>query len=388
MKKKITLFCPVKEVAEQLPFEYAEIDPLLQYLAANNQTDKETTFTRGTITNSGKLDCCKQNLGAAGASLLTEVLKYNTNIRSILLGTGGIGNEGAKSVGDLLRKNKSIRTVYLGCNLIEAEGVIALAESLEENEAVRSLWLKRNPIGEKGAIAIANLLKKNRNIRTLDLVNTGIGYRGLKVIIDTLIEEKYPIERFYVGGNNLGAKEAVLLALLIQKRYCLEELLLSVNDLRDTGVSFLAKALEGKCGLKNLGLGSNGMDEKACVQLFESLEKNNSLKRLDLGVAPSSFVLKGKENKIEKTSGEAIAKYFKTNKSLQYLNLKGNKIPYWTLREIKEALTKNTNMKQLRLGKGHSRIIKREISEMLSKNKITELHKLHEDVKDIISVYR
>lgn len=388
MEKNTSLFCPVKEVIDELPFAYAEIDPLLQYLAANNEINELTTFTRGTVTNSGKLDCCKQELGAAGANLLTEVLKNNTTIKSILLGTGGIGNEGAKSVGALLRENKSIRTVYLGCNLIKGEGIEALVEGLERNEAVRSLWLKRNPIGEKGALAIAHLFKKNRNIRTLDLVNTNIGFPGFKAIVDTLITEEYPIERLYIGGNNFGVKEAELMALLLKKRRSLKELLLSVNDLGDEGVSFLANALEKESSLINLGLGSNGIGEKACIRLFEALQSNNSLKRLDLGVASSSFVLNGKENEIGKNSGEAIAKYFKTNKSLQCLNLKGNKIPYWTLREIKEALKENTKMKQLYLGKGHSRIIKREINEILDKSTEGELHKLHEDVKDISSVYR
>ena len=51
-------------------------------------------------------------------------------------------------------------------------------------------------------------------------------------------------------------------------------------------------------------------------------------------------------------------------------------------------LKENTNMHQIRLGKGHSKIIKREINEILDKNKIAEFHRLHEDVKDISSVYR
>lgn len=382
------LFCPVSEVQEKLPFPYAEIAPLLQHLIENNQLNAIETFGRGTITDTGKLDCCKQELGATGAALLSEALQKNTQIKSILLGTGGIGNDGAKSVAQLLEKNESIRTVYLGCNYIESEGVKALTDGLIDNKTVRALWLKRNPIKEKGAIHLANLLKKNRRIRTLDLVNTHIGYRGLKALIETFLESNYPIERFYIGGNNFGQKEAELIALLLKNSGHLKELLLSVNAISNQGAAFIGKSLEKNQQLTNLSLSSNNIGDKGFIELFECLKNNETLEYLDLGIAPSAKVLGAKENEIGNLSAKAIMEYLGNNTALKYLDIQGNKLDYYSLKDIKNALKENKSLQKLILGKGHSRILKREIKAILNKNIDTKPSSIPEDILDIISVYR
>ena len=124
--------CPVKEPIGELVFDYQEIEPLLGFLYANAAIKEVYTFDRGTVRPDGRLDCCKQDLGAAGAKLLTDALKGNSTIEAILFGTGALGNQGAKHVADLLTENQSIKTVYLGCNYIESKGVAHLTSALKD----------------------------------------------------------------------------------------------------------------------------------------------------------------------------------------------------------------------------------------------------------------
>ena len=145
MKPKIELknkiLCPIDKTIGPLSFPKKEIEPLLDFLEYNKSIQAEQqVFKRGTVTPQKQLDCCKQDLGATGAKLLSDALKNNTEIKSILFGTGSIGDEGAKSVGELLEQNQTIETVYLGCNLIEANGANALANSLENNSTARNTW--------------------------------------------------------------------------------------------------------------------------------------------------------------------------------------------------------------------------------------------------------
>lgn len=390
MKNKQPIYCPIPEAIQELPFDYAEIEPLLAYLHDNQSTENSVTFQRGTITNFGQLDCCKQDLGAAGAALLSEALKDNQYITSILFGTGGIGNDGAKSVGELIENNGNIETVYLGCNRIEADGIDYLTNALKQNNSVKALWLKRNPIGNEGALKIAELLKINPNIRTLDLVNTQIDTIGLSAIIDVLIQQNYPIKRFYLSGNNLQPKDGKLLQSLLLNNSNIEELLLSVNNLGDVGVEFLAEGLRQNTTLKNLSLASNNISTQSGIVLMKALENHPNLLNLDLGYSRSSKVLNGKANRFDDDFAIAFQQFLTKNTTLRFLDLSRNQFTKKGIKAITIGLENNKYLQKITLGKGFQKRTKQQINDLLAQNRIENpFHfPVSNDVRIIKSNYR
>src|SRR5205085_25217 len=120
------ILCPIYHIQEIVPCPPEEVLPLVEHLRANVGVAEATAFPRGTILSDGRLDLCKQSLGPGGCRLVTEALAENTFVKSLLLGTDGIGNVGAGDVARLIKRNNHLEIVYLGCNRIEDAGVLAL----------------------------------------------------------------------------------------------------------------------------------------------------------------------------------------------------------------------------------------------------------------------
>src|SRR4028118_1090003 len=213
----VTIHCPVRGVTEVPAYNLEEIEPLLHRLRTNQPVTEPVQFTRGTLLPDGRLDLCKQGVGAAGCRRLTQALAQNTTVSAWLLGTDGIGDVGAQDVAQLLGQNSHLEIVYLGCNHIGAAGAHALAQALTDNTSVSGLWLKRNPVGTEVAQSLAEMLHHNQTLRTLDLVNTNLGAEGFTEITKVLCSDNRSVERLYLGGNNISPPEASLLARLLRE---------------------------------------------------------------------------------------------------------------------------------------------------------------------------
>lgn len=341
------LHCPQPQPIETTSDVLNELTPLLEYLATNPHITEQTTFPRGTLMPDGRLDMCKQNLGVTGCEIIAKTLETNTTIASLLLGTNGIGDAGVKSIAKLIDRNDKLEVVYLGCNAISGTGIEALSKSLIDNSTVTGLWLKRNPIGVEGAEHIAKMLQTNTGIQILDLVHTRIGKVGLKAIVDVLLSTNRTVKRLYLGGNDLDADDAYLLADLLKSNTSIAALLLNVNHLGNRGVEILADALTTNHALTELGLASNGITDLGCELLVSAIANMPSLTRLDLGYSPSAKVLGAIPNAITTSGIAAIANYLTTNETLSHLNLSGTKLDERCQDLLADALTNNRTLSHL-----------------------------------------
>jgi len=320
------LHCPLSNPIESSSEVVIELKSLIDYLQTNRHSAQKIVFPRGTVMPDGRLDLCKQGLGVMGCHLVTEALTHNDAIASLLLGTNGIGDPGAKDVARLIQCNNRLEIVYLGCNAISSTGIAALAEALMHNQSVTGLWLKRNPIGVAGAYYLAEMLRRNTSIRTLDLVNTQIGDEGLAIILEVLTYTNRTVERVYLGGNQIQANQAALLANLLAENPVITGLFLNVNHLGDRGVTVLAGGLAENKTPIDLGLASNGIGVEGCDRLLAALQTHPAIGNLDLGYSPSTQVLKAKPNQIGDVGASAIANFLKDNQTLFKLNLAKNRI--------------------------------------------------------------
>src|SRR5262245_38954211 len=102
MATERTILCPIKGPLPAPTCLPDELAPLLDTLRNNRAVAEPMTFPRGTLLPDGRLDLCKQGLGVEGCRAVTEALVGNTVVRSLLLGTNGIGDDGAEAVAELL----------------------------------------------------------------------------------------------------------------------------------------------------------------------------------------------------------------------------------------------------------------------------------------------
>ncbi|WP_013320229.1 hypothetical protein [Gloeothece verrucosa] len=378
--------CPIDEAVESGAKDLEEIVPLIEYLQGNIPVTEPVRFPRGTMMPDGRLDLCKQGIGVTGCQQITDVLRANTTVISLLLGTDGIGDVGASAVAKLIQHNSHLEVVYLGCNQITKKGAAQLAAALSLNTSVTGLWLKRNPIGRIGAEYLAEMLSINKSIRTLDLVNTHLEETGLNRILDVLIDKNRTVERLYLGGNQIYDQAAKRLSMLLKTNPNIKYLFLNVNHLGDVGAIELADGLRQNSTLIELGVASNGITSTGGMAILEAIEGHPSLVNLDLGYSPSTQVLAARANSLGAAGAERVGKLLANDSNLLRLNLRGNGITEQGKMAIIEGLEKNYRLQHLILdGK-----LEPQIKALLERNRNLNSsdNLLPRDVALIRSVYR
>ncbi|MGW6024659.1 ribonuclease inhibitor [Streptomyces sp. NPDC055099] len=301
------------------PRPVAELAPLLAWLRGGQAASERLDFSAGTVLPDGRLDLCKQAIGARGAALVAEVLRADRAeqqpaVRHLLLGTDGLGDEGAAVAAAVATGETGptgVETLYLGCNGITAGGACRIADQLRASpQVVTGLWLKRNPLGPGAGAAATELIESVRTLRTLDLVQTGLDAAGTAALADALLagaDAGRRVERVFLGGNPLGPSGAAPLAELIA-RGGVRELYVSAAGLGDEGALLLAEALERAepGGLDRLALASNGIGPRAAARLVAA-SVTAGVRLLDLGRVRAAGTLGAADNHVDDTAAAAIA---------------------------------------------------------------------------------
>ncbi|MGW4880560.1 ribonuclease inhibitor [Streptomyces sp. NPDC004262] len=294
-------------VPRVVPRPGAELAPLLDWLRAGRPAGRRLDFTAGTVLPDGRLDLCKQGVGAAGAALIADALAAGpTPVRHLLLGTDALGDEGAAAAAG----SGAVETLYLGCNGITAGGACRIADWLRASpQAVTGVWLKRNPLGGGGGRAAAELLESARSLRTLDLVQTGLDPAGAAVLADALLvaaDAGRRTERLFVGGNPLGEDGARALAAVVAGGGT-GELYVSAARLGDAGALLLADALDrapyGR--LARLSVASNGIGPVAAARLVTAAA-GAGVTLLDLGRVRAAAVLAAPDNRLDLAAADTV----------------------------------------------------------------------------------
>ncbi|WP_077801165.1 gala protein [Streptomyces sp. JHA26] len=370
--------CPAIEHPDIPIGDPAGLDPLLARLRSARAIEADETFPVGTLRADGRVDLCKQGLGAAGAARLVPVAAASPPARHILLGTNAIGDEGASTVARALGDDHGLRTLYLGCNRIGPEGVAALADALSADATVRALWLKRNPVGDDGALALAAMLRRNTTVRTLDLVNTGLTTTGLRALLDALTGRPRPVERLFLGGNGLTADAAGLLAALIRDAG-VRELYLPANHLGDEGAAVLAAAAADSERPVRLGLGGNGIGPAGARALADALD---GIEALDLGRPPSERSLGAPANATGDDGARALAAAL-CGSPLRRLELRHTGLTGRGAKSLLAAVPDGSPLEYVGLGPGLPRKVKRSLT-----RRLRPAAGAHPDLSAIGSVYR
>ncbi|MFJ8885330.1 gala protein [Streptomyces sp. NPDC102402] len=379
MSQPMPVRCPAIEHPDVPLVDVAALHPLSERLGSERTVGPDEVFPVGTLRADGRVDLCKQGLGAAGAALLMPALARSPHARHVLLGTNSLGDEGARSVADALRRvpGHGLRTVYLGCNRIGAGGAAALSAALSEDSTVRALWLKRNPLGDTGVRALAPMLARTVSLRTLDLVNTGITAAGLEELLTALTSREQPLERLFLGGNGIGPDAAPLLASLIREAG-VRELYLSANHLGDAGAAVLAASADPDRPVR-LGLGGNGVGPAGARALADAL---GAIEALDLGRPLSERSLGAVGNATGDDGARALALAL-PGSPLRRLELAHTGLTGRGAKALLGAVGADCRLEYVGLGPGLPRKVKRSFATRLRPD-----HGAHPDLRAIRSVYR
>lgn len=324
--------------ADILLCDPAETDALVAALESDADCGGHPLrFPRGTLLPDGRLDLCKQSLGAEGGRRISTALRSNTRVRSLLLGTNALGDEGVASVARMAQDHPAIETLYLGCNRIRAAGTASLCEAVETNPRIRSLWLKRNPLGDDGVALLAEMLSRTSALQVLDLVNCGMTDRGLRTLLDGVARNR-SLTHLYLGANGLQPAAGQLIAECLRANTGLQHLFLDTNLLGDEG----AEALAG-IPLASLSLASNGVREEGVRALCRALPPS-----LSLGLTRAGKVMGCPGNEFG-DSGASLLAAALPQSSVCHLKLGGNALTRTGFTALLDAAEQSPSLARLDL---------------------------------------
>ena len=349
--------CPVIAVPAVPQADLADLSPLLRRLADPAPVNGTERFPLGTLQPDGRIDLCKQGLGAAGVTQVLDRVVGSPHAVHLLLGTNGLGATGTAALASGLPPGHPVETLYLGCNAIDAAGAAPLFERLAADDRVRALWLKRNPLGDEGVAALAATLRRNTTIDTVDLVNTGLTIAGLETLVDALVARPAPVTRVFLGGNGLGPSAGPLLARLLRDAG-VRGLFLAANRLGDDGVRPAVEAVHAPGS--TLGLGGNGLSPAAVTAIAGRLSMLDSL---DLS-RPQSLRVLGAADNVVGDDGAALLAAALPGTPLRRLDLRHTGVGGRGAKALLAALP-TTDLTRLALGPDVPRRVKRAITALL-----------------------
>jgi NAD(P)-dependent dehydrogenase (short-subunit alcohol dehydrogenase family) len=335
-------------VVAPLGDDLSPLEPLLAHLRGNRPLERALAFPRGVLLEDGRLDLCKQGVGAAGAAALRAALRGNETVRDLLLGADHLGAAGVGEIASLVEERGRLRTVYLGCNAMGDEGATALARALRGDDAVRGLWLKRNGIGPAGARELASMLGDNRTLRTLDLVSNRLGPAGVAAIADALAGGNRSLEALYVCDNVVGVAGEALVRLLAAPG--LRALFAGGNALGNAGALAFAPALASNSTLETLSLSSNGIGTRGLAALLAALRDHPTLRSLELGYLRSTEAIGGMANYLGDEGAELLASWLRDGARLCSLDLSGSHLGVAGAARVAEAALQCASLTSLTLG--------------------------------------
>ena len=379
--------CPAAVVPDVVVCEPSELDELVEFLATGEPARSERSFARGTALPDGRLDLCKQSIGAGGAARVANALRGNHAITSLLLGTDAIGGPGVAALAELIASEESsLETLYLGCNRIGGAELAPLTAALETTSKTAALWLKRNPLGSDGARRIATLLRSSSSLQVLDLFNCELGDDGV-ALVASAASKLHVLE---VGGNGVGAAAATAIARLLKTSTVLRDLSVGANPIGDRGAELLADGLKNNRSLKRLDISSCQIGPRGAAALFSALCHHPTIEVVDGSRKLAAIALGEHSNELGDSSAAPISRFVKESPALRSLDLRNAGIGSRGALLLLAAAEQQPRLSFLGLSRFVSRRIRRRLRQQLVTNR--ELGAIPvgiaEHVAAIRSVYR
>jgi Ran GTPase-activating protein (RanGAP) involved in mRNA processing and transport len=202
------------------------------------------------------------------------------------------------------------------------------------NKHSSSIDLSMNDIGDKEAIILANALKSYCDLLYLNLSMNKIWDIGVESLAKAL--NHGILRELNLLANNIGDNGAFILASALATNNTLETLHLNSNSIGNAGASALAEVLNTNTTLTHLALDGNDIDNIDSFGLV--FATNTTLKILGVG-----------NNEIGDISAISFFESLKTNQSLIELRINNNRFGEIGLIQLTLMLGTNNTLKTLDL---------------------------------------
>lgn len=274
----------------------------------------------------------KNNIGDAGAAHLAGIFQQQITGAVTLIGLdlcdNRIGSTGAAAIAQSLAASQ-LQVLDLGGNKIGVNGAVAIATALSTAKTqLRELRLSGNDIGDVGAEAMAFVIATISTMRTLHLSNNHITAHGATSLATALESRGTKLKALHLDFNNIGidGARAIARAIINRPNTTLEKLSLVKCHIGPEGAAAVASALStfSAMPLLELYIPNNNIGSSGALAMAAALQRNDALRTLDLRY--NNIVLSSSGSTAASSVAAAMKKALRCNKTLQELDLSGNKV--------------------------------------------------------------
>ena len=193
------------------------------------------------------------------------------------MGRNAIGDEGTAALSEALKSNNTLETLVLTSNNIRAAGAQSLADMLQVNRALTALDVQGNKLGD-GSGALADAVSESQQIEVF-----------CKIPVKQLRDDS--LTELNLRGESIGPCGAMVVAHLLHFSRALTSVNLLQNDLGDGAAAVVAAAkqhgnIKTLCGIEQgraeVSFKNRGLEASDAVLLSFDMEVNRALKSVDL----------------------------------------------------------------------------------------------------------
>lgn len=211
---------------------------------------------------------------------LTDALKLNTMVTTVVLDGNSITNEGARLLAEMLFVNRSVTTLSLKSNHIGVLGAEALVAALESNCKLTVCNIEGNDMIVGEVCKELDILTR-LNAKPASLKDSVLAIKRQKApkFLNLSRAEIARAEHRELTHDNLHHLDdwaAETLAFYLKSDACVEHLDLSFHHIGDEGVLHLAEMLRVNRTLDKVNLQGNLITVVGVDHLVDALEVNNS----------------------------------------------------------------------------------------------------------------
>lgn len=348
----------------------------ISFLIDLNISNKHLTLLESYLVNRPDTKSLKINyvrLDDDGFEFLEKILKYNTNLLSVIIKDCKPNSKNEINLGNIIKFNKFIIKLDISFNDLSLDGIKYICGALKDNVHLTSLNLAFTSLGVEGCVFLLDALKDNTQIIDLDIIGNKIGDDGAKIMKQLLSINK-TIQKINFGSNDIGSQGMKYIAeALINHNTIITDLDVSHNHIKNEGLESIIRILTNNKYIKVLNIKFNDIiDTKIEVEISNQFNnliyldisangyfanniqhivniiKNNKIKELNIGY-----------NSINNLNMKYICDAVKDNTSLVSLSLSNNNIRNHEVIYITDMLKNNKNLRSLDLN--HNKITKYDI---------------------------
>jgi Ran GTPase-activating protein (RanGAP) involved in mRNA processing and transport len=233
-------------------------------------------------------------------------------------------------------KEPAFEEINLSDNLIGDEGAGWLEAGLSGNPTLKTLLLPRTGITKTGVKAIGQLIGESPAIETVVLSSATVDSDGLKGEFCAGLSKNKSLKSLYLATCRLGDKGIEPLCEGPLKNHpTLEHISLNYNRLEVAAAESLSKVLATNKALRYLDLCGNSLGPEGAKAICKGLKDNKgALKKLGFA-----------QNAIKCEGGKALIEFFLSGKSLDYLDIRHNRIGYRDMMSLKALFEKEMDSK-------------------------------------------